>query len=458
MALPRGPTFVLGWFLRYARDPYGVFARLVERYGDPFFVKLPESQGTVVTGHPEGVKPIISADNRTLVPWRIPATAALIGDDSIFLQGGDAHHATRKMLAPLFHTARHAEHCALMLRVVDEQLDRVAPGPASAHDLAHEITLRIILAVLFGDANEGTVARFRDAATRALDRSGPALLYLPLLRRYSQRWARISSGVEGLRALVQVELDRRRRAGVDGDRDMLGQLMRARRADGTPLRDREIQVHLADLVIAGHETTTVAVAWACYELCRHPGVMARLVAELDAHRAGAAAPAACPRTGAVRDQPAALTVAGLPYLAAVCNETLRVHPPLVFLTRQVARPLTIRGHEAPAGRGVSIAVPLVHRDADVYGDPLVFRPERFLERTFGPDEFLPFGGGAKRCLGATFATQEMAIILYGLLARFRVRLRHDRAVKPRPRVITVAPHGGVELVLERRAPAPAHAT
>jgi cytochrome P450 len=212
--------------------------------------------------------------------------------------------------------------------------------------------------------------------------------------------------------------------------------MRVRRPDGTPLPDREICVHLADLVVAGHETTTVAVAWACYELCRHPAVMARVVAELDGSGAG--------------------SPAGFPYLVAVCHETLRVHPPLVFLTREVARPLTIRGHEVPVGRGVSIAVPLVHRNPDVYGDPERFRPERFLGRTFGPDEYLPFGGGAKRCLGASFAQQEMAIILAGLLRRFRIRLRRDRPVAPRPRVITVAPAGGVELVLERRS-APAAA-
>ena len=442
MGLPRGPRFVLGWFLRYARDPYGVFTALVRRYQDPFFVKLPETRGTVVTGHPEGVKAIISADNTTLVPWRLPATAAVLTDDSIFLQAGDRHHATRKMLAPLFHTARHGEHCALMARVVAAELDKVSPGPVVAHDLAHEITLRIILAVLFGAragaaptaADELRTDRFRDAATRALDGRGPTLLYLPWLRRRSGRWARISAAVTEMRALVQVEIDARRARGDSSDGDMLGQLLRVRRPDGTPLPDREIQVHLSDMVVAGHETTTVAVAWACYELCRHPRVMAKVVAELDQPRPGGAA--------------------GYPYLAAVCNETLRVHPPLVFLTREVARPLRVRDQEVPAGRGVSIALPLVHRNQDVYGDPEVFRPERFLDHTFGPAEYLPFGGGAKRCLGATFAQQEMAIMLAGLLTRFHIRLRRDRPVRPRPRVITVAPVGGVELILERREPRP----
>lgn len=466
MPVPRGPSFVLGWLLRYARDPYGVFAALVRRYQDPFFVKLPETRGTVVTGHPEGVKAIVSADNSTLVPWRLPATEELLTLDSIFLQAGDRHHATRKMLAPLFHSARQGGHCAMMGRVVATELDALRPGPIVVHALAQEITLRIVLAVLFGSpasaaavtSHEARVARFRDCAERLLDRRGPTLLYLPWLRRRSKRWARYNQALPEMRSLVQVELDARRGRGDDGDADMLGQLMRARRPDGTPLPDREITIHLADLVIAGHETTTVAVAWACYELCRHPEVMARVVAELDGHKlapATTAAAAGCPHAGGATTVPAidGIALTALPYLAAVCNETLRLHPPLVFLSREVAKPLVIRGHEVPPGHGVSIAVPLVHRNQDVYGDPDAFRPERFVGRTFGPEEFLPFGGGAKRCLGATFAHQEMMVIVAGLLTRFRLRLRHDRPARPRPRVITVAPGDGVHVVLERRAAA-----
>jgi cytochrome P450 len=217
---------------------------------------------------------------------------------------------------------------------------------------------------------------------------------------------------------------------------MLAQLLQARRSDGSALDDREIQVHLADMVVAGHETTAVAIAWTCYELCRHPDAMTRLVAEIDASPA--------PRDAA--------SLARLPYLEAVCHESLRLHPPLVFLTREVARPLAIAGHDVSPGLGVSLVLPLIHNDPATYGDPERFRPERFLERSFGPHQFLPFGGGAKRCLGATFAVQEMMIVIAALLSRFHIRLRRDRPVRPRARTITVAPAGGVELVLERRNP------
>ena len=464
MGVPAGPRFVLPWLVRYVANPYRVWHALARRYRDPFFIRLPETPGTVATGHPDGVKAIVSADASTLAPWRIPATEALMTNDSIFLQAGDAHRTTRKLLAPLFQPARHTEHCAVMASVVGAELDALEPGPLVVHDLAQRLTLRIILAVLFGLRDGPRAARFHAAARRALDDTGPTFLYLRFLRRRFSPFARVASALEEMRGLVQEEIEARRgaaphatglspggppggrpsgapacpfaqAAGTAGiARDMLGQLMAARRPDGTALSDREIQVHFSDMVVAGHETTTVAIAWACYELCRHPEVMARLVAELDANPVP-------------RDAP---SLARLRYLEAVCNESLRIHPPLVFLTRQVARPLTVHGHDVPAGFGVSLVLPLIHTDPATFPDPLRFRPERFLERGYGPEQFLPFGGGAKRCLGASFAVQEMMIVLAGLLARFRVRLRHDREVRPRARTITVAPAGGVEVVLERR--------
>jgi cytochrome P450 len=477
MGLPAGPRFVVPWLLRYTVSPYRVWNALVRRYRDPFFVRLPETPGTVATGRPDGARAILSADASTLAPWRIPATEALMTNDSIFLQAGDAHRATRKLLAPMFQPARHGAHCAVMAQVVASELDALAPGPIVAQQLAQRLTLQIILAVLFSLRDGPRAARFQAAAQLALDDSGPAFLYLRFLRRRGTPFARSLAALEEMRRLVQDELDHRR-AGArstngarDGtgarstngarasdarcpfaqsaapDRadphtgpigagapDMLDQLMHARRPDGSALSDREIQVHLSDMVVAGHETTTVAIAWTCYELCRHPEVMGRVVAEID-------------REPAPRD---AAALARMRYLEAVCNESLRLHPPLVFLSRTVARPMCVAGHVVPAGVGVSLVLPLIHRDPETFPAPQQFRPERFLERGYGPEQFLPFGGGAKRCLGSSFAVQEMMIVIAGLLARFRIRLRRARPVRPRARIITVAPAGGVELILERR--------
>ena len=156
MGVPAGPRFVLGWLIRYAISPYEVWRALVDRYGDPFFLRLPESPGTVATGTPAGARAIVSADASTLVPWRIPATAALLTDDSIFLQSGDAHRATRRLLAPLFSPQRADAHCADMAAAVAAELDALPAGPVVIHALAQRLTLRIILAVLFAPSDSTT--------------------------------------------------------------------------------------------------------------------------------------------------------------------------------------------------------------------------------------------------------------------------------------------------------------
>jgi cytochrome P450 len=431
----------LPWIARYVLSPYRVFDALVRRFGDPVFLKMPESPGTVATGHRTGVKAIISADSRTLVPWKIPSTAELLTEHSIFLQAGDAHRALRKTLAPCFHASRHSDDCATMASVADAALDALTPGRIDVQPLAHRITLDIMLASLFGLRGGPRADRFHAAAKRALDDSSPLFLYARALRQRFAKFGRVKGGLEELKELVQVELDHRRETlaadpGAAPPNDMLALLVRARRADGAPLSDREIQVHLSDLIVAGHETTTVAIAWTVYELARHPGVLARLAADLELH-------------GAPRDLAG---LSRLPYLEAVCCEALRLHPPLAFLTRQTARPLEVRGYEVPAGYGVSMLLPLVHTDPETYDDPHAFRPERFLGKSFGPDVFLPFGGGAKRCLGATFALQEMMIVVAGLVSRFRITPWRRRAVRPRARIITIGPVAGVEVVLEPRAP------
>jgi cytochrome P450 len=443
----------LPWVARYVASPYRMFSALVARYGDPVFLRLPESPGTVMTGHRDGVRAIIGADNQTLVPWRVPATVECLTDDSIFLQAGDAHRAVRKALAPCFQPVRHAHDCATMARVVDAELDAWPSGPVRMQALAQRLTLQVILAALFGAMASARRDAIAVAARRATDDTSPAFVFARALRRWGGRlgrfgaFERVRDSLEEIRVLVQEEVVQRRAAdaagaagaaGADAERgrapDMLALVMAARRPDGTALSDREIQVHVADLIVAGYETTTVALAWTIDELCRHPAAMARLVAELDAH-------------GAPRD-PAGL--ARLPYLEAVCCEGLRLHPPLAFLSRRVARPLDVHGYTVPAGVGVSMALPLVHRDPETYDEPDAFRPERFLARGYGPEQFLPFGGGAKRCLGATFAMQELMIIVGGLVARFAIRPGRERAARPRPRLITIEPIGGVPVVLARR--------
>lgn len=431
--LPPGPRHSLSW-LRYLVDPYGVFRALARRYGDVVYIRLPGTPGTVATGHPEGVRAILAADATTLVPWRIDASAALLTDYSIFLQPGERHRATRRILTPMFQGAHVRQYGAVIERIAAAALDAQAEGVVTAHELAGRIALDVMLQICFGPQIHDRSSRFRSAAAGALN--SPYFIYLKVLRRRfggHGPWARALDKIASLRALVQVEIETRRAHGVIGE-DVLGMAMRARHDDGSPLVDEEIQVRMIDIIMAGHETNAVTIAWACYELCRSRDIMARTVDEVD--RAW--------------DGPASL--GALQYLSAVCHETLRLHPPNALLTRKVAKAITVCGWEIPPGYGVSMMLPVIHTRADIYPDPFVFRPERFLERTYAPCEYLPFGGGVKRCVGAALALDEMMIVVASLLRHFRIGLIRDRPVRHAPRSLTVAPAGGVELRLARRVP------
>jgi cytochrome P450 len=187
------------------------------------------------------------------------------------------------------------------------------------------------------------------------------------------------------------------------------------------------------LLFAGHETTAIALAWACYSVHRDDAVSRRLLDEL----------------ASVGPNPEPEAVVALPYLDAVCKETLRLHPVVPEVLRRLTAPFTFRDYVIPAGYGIGCCISLTHAREDLYPEPQRFRPERFLERQYSPFEYLPFGGGPHRCLGAAFALYEMKLVLATLLAQHELRLVDDRELRPRRRSVTFGPGGGVEMVTSR---------
>jgi cytochrome P450 len=196
------------------------------------------------------------------------------------------------------------------------------------------------------------------------------------------------------------------------------------------MTDAEVRDALKTLLIAGHETVAVALAWAFYWLHRQSDVRQLLQDELR----GLGRP------------PHADALLHLPYLSAVCSEALRLYPVVAAVSRRLRQPLQLGGYIVPAGVAVGAAIPLAHCHPERYPDPLRFRPERFLERTYTPFEYFPFGGGARRCVGAAFAVSELKIVLGSILAQHRFELADDHPVMPVPRTFTLGPKGGVPLV------------
>jgi cytochrome P450 len=439
--LPRGPTGLVLPMLRYIIDPYGALPALARRYGDPFFLPIPGTRGTVVTGAPDGIKTIMSADPETFRSFKLESTELILGERSLFFQSGAAHRAARKVLSTPFHGSRVAVWSAIMERAADARLDEIRPGaPFDLQKLTGWIALEVIIRAIFGVRDPARVARFHQTIILGMESMGPAVIYFKWLRRDFGGigpWARAQRMVRALRALVEEEIASRRASGERGE-DVLSALLEARFDDGSAMEDVDIRDKLYDMIIAGYETTAVAMAWAAWEVARRPELRARLTDEIDS-------------LGDDRDP---RRLARLTLLDAVCAETLRLHPNFIMLTRLLQRPLRLQGWEVPDGVGVTAAIGLAHFNERIFPRAHEFQPERFIGRSYSPFEYLPFGGGAQRCLGAVFALHEMKVVLAELFRRFELTAV-KRSIRNAARSVTVGPRGGVWIIARPRARAEA---
>jgi cytochrome P450 len=221
----------------------------------------------------------------------------------------------------------------------------------------------------------------------------------------------------------------RRRAQPTGGEDVLSLLLQARHEDGSPMTDRELRDQLVTLLVAGHETTATGLAWAFELLARHPEALARLTEEAQAG-------------GDER------------YANAVVLETLRLRPPVGVMARRVRAPFVLGGYELPPGVRIVPGIPQVNRNAETYPEPDAFRPERFLEQAPETYAWIPFGGGIRRCIGASLAQLEMRRVLHVVLRRARLRPAGSQPDRPVRRAIVYPPRRGARVMLESRAPRP----
>jgi cytochrome P450 len=288
------------------------------------------------------------------------------------------------------------------------------------------MTLEIILETVFGvHAGEGRIDDLRVALREVLDLAanplalGPALLVGPDRVR---RIPAVRRRIDRVDELIHLEIaERRASADLEERDDILSLLVAARHEDGSPMSEAEIRDELLTLLIAGHETTATSLSWAVERLVRHPEKLERL------------------REEAVAGEEA--------YLTATIQETLRLRPVIVLVARRLTEPVEIGGYELPAGVTVTPCIHLVHRDPRTYPEPERFLPERFLDNPPGTYTWIPFGGGVRRCLGASFAQFEMAVVLRELVKRREARPARAKAERPFRRAITETPRHDAEVVL-----------
>lgn len=434
LTLPPGPRSAILQTLEYARDPFATLQRAARRYGDPFTLKLLTGP-MVVTQTPQGIREIFAAPPETFESNAAAFLAPLLGEHSLLFLDGALHKRERSLIMPAFHGARMKAYGQLIQDITLSHAAAWKPGQSLVmQEIMQSISLEVIIQAIFGVRHTSRVQVYRDLIPAYFQAFTSLLVFFPALRRHFGGigpWNHFKTVAAPFEQLLAEEIAARRRAPGDQD-DILSLLLAARHEDGSAMTDEELRDELKTLLIGGHETTAIALAWAFYWLHRQPDVYQRLQAEL----------------GALSRTPNAEALVQLPYLSAVCDEALRLYPVFSGTTRKLRQPFTLRGHELPAGVAVYAAIALTHFDPTLYFDPMDSRPERFLERKYTPSEYLPFGGGARRCVGAAFAVYEMKIVLGSLLAQHRLALVEDRPVKPARRTFTIGPKGGVKMVYQ----------
>lgn len=432
--LPPGPSKLS--MIRMMFDFSSTLSDYTRKYGDP--MTLPTAFGKmVIATAPEGNKAIFSADPDTFVA-STAGTLDFLFKSSVLVTAGAEHRRARKLLTPPFHGARMRAYGNLMRQTARAWAERWVPAqPFQMIDTTQGITLDVIIEAVFGVADSEKMRRFREEILAVLGAFSPLIFFPAFRHRFLGigPWARFQRHYEALRTLVFGLIDEYRRT-LEGREDILSLLVAARDEEGKGLSAQEIMDQLLTIVFAGHETTAVMLAWMFYLLGRNPDCLERLRAEI----------ASVP--GGENADPEAL--ARLPYLEAVCNETLRLYPPVHVIHRRLVKPLTLLGYDLPVGTVVAAGAFSTHRLESLYPEPDKFKPERFLSRSYSPFEFLPWGGGARRCLGAAFAMYEMKLVLATIVPRYRLRLLEKGEVGFEHRPGTVGPKGGIKMALEEK--------
>jgi cytochrome P450 len=428
--LPPGPDQLpLRQTLEYVWRPLPLFEDAYRRYGHTFTLRLHGMPPIVVLADPDAIREAYTAPADLLRSGE--ANAALqagLGRHSLIVLDGDEHLRERRLMLPSFHGERMRLYGDLIAEVAERHVAGwPAERPFPVADTMRAIALEVILRAVFGVEDRERMRRAERSLRRFLESASPPyrLLALLLVRPGGltmRTWQRLAPTVRRVDAIVYDEIDRRRADPHVAERDdILSMLLQARDEDGRPMPDEHLRDELVTLLAAGHETTATALGWALERLVREPRAMDRLVDEV--------------RSGD-----------GEEYLDAVVKETLRLRTVVPFSLRQLTTPVTIGGWDLPAGVRVAPCIHLVHRDPDVYPDPEVFRPERFLGRPAGTYTWIPFGGGTRRCLGGSFAVFEMKTVLRTLLRAGRLSAPEHAGEPVGRRGITLVPAHGARMV------------
>jgi len=412
-----------------------------KRYGSIFTLRL-AAMGTVIyIDDPSDIKTVFAGDPTIYHAGEANSVlAGLLGRSSVLVLDEDVHRDRRRlMLAPFQHKAV-AAHSELMAEIAADNIARWPVGRAfAAAPRMSEITLELILRIVVGATDPARLSALREFLPQllAINKWDMLAFAKPGLQERLP-WRGVRDRIRAVDKLLYAEIaDHRADPGLADRTDALAMLVRAADESGRTMTDRELRDQLMTLLVAGHDTTATGLAWALERLTRHPAILSKAVAAADASAAG--------------------DPAGDEYLDAVCKETLRIRPVVFDIGRILTRPVDLAGYRLPAGVMVAPAAGLVHADPRWYPNPRRFDPDRMLGATLSPTTWLPFGGGNRRCLGATFALAEMRIVLREILLRVDLATTTAAGERQRLKHVIMVPDRGARIRVRSRRDYPGQA-
>ncbi|MFN6560215.1 MAG: cytochrome P450 [Nostoc sp. ChiSLP01] len=432
--------------LQWVIDPIGYMEKAAQQYPDIFTGRIVGFGDTAVfVNHPQAIQEILTNDRKKFVAVgeANKIVAPLVGECSLFLKEGIPHKQKRQLVMPAFHGERMRTYgqqiCNLSTKVFSQL-------PLNQHFLARnltqEITLQVILQVVLG-LNEGEkFQQLKYLLPQLLDFTRSPITSSLFFFSFLQKdlgawspWGKFLRDRQQVDKSIYAEMAERRQELNPERTDILSMLMLAQDDTGQSMTDGELRDQLMTLMLAGYETTASAIAWALYWIHQKPLVREKLLEELDT----------------LGDSLDPMSIYRLPYLTAVCNETLRIHPVVMFsFPRVVQEPIELLGHRLEPGTVTLPNIYLTHQREDLYPKPQEFQPERFLERQFSPYEFLPFGAGVRRCIGEALAVFQMKLVLATVLSNYQLALVDGQRERPKRKGFTLAPSGGVKMVMTGR--------
>src|SRR4051794_24827098 len=422
--LPPGPPWpsflqTVGWWNR----PLAFHEEARRRYGNRYTVRLLGSPPFVMHADPAHIREIFTAPPEMLHPGEgARILEPVVGTYSLILLDEKDHLSQRRLMFPAFHGERMQQLSALVTEVTEREVAGWPTGSeVSLHPRLQGLTLEVILRAVFGLEPGERLDTVREALTRILDYATRPMTLVPYLQKElggRSRWAKFLALRKQADAHVY-DLIAEHSGGGD---DVLSMLLEARHEDGSPMSSKELRDELMTLLVAGHETTASSLAFGMHMLARHPQVVDELRNEDD------------------------------DYLQATIYELLRARPVLPNAApRLVKEPVEIGGWNYEPGVCLLANTYLMHHDPAIYPEPYTFRPERFLDDGPGTYTWIPFGGGRRRCLGASFAILEMKTVLREVLRRYDLQPGVVGVEVSRRRSITISPRFGAATVLRERA-------